>query len=139
MMEIDKNGWNEWSKHVLMELEELNNDMKDIKELRHRDREELIAKITLVRDELMRRFGSLDKTVSNIKTEMNVRAGNRGAIMGAIMGIITGVVVGIIMFIITNNFTPNHNDKSKGHYEKKEAIIPEKLNVSAKVVAIKKK
>ena len=98
MFDIDKDSWNAWSKHVLKELEELNDDMKEIKELRHTDREHLTAKITQVRDELMGRFGSIDKQVSNIRTELNIRAGNRGAIMGAVMGIVSSIIVGMILF-----------------------------------------
>jgi len=74
-MVIAKNGWNEWSKHVLMELERLNKCY----------------------DRLDEKIDKVNIDIVKLRTKASVW----GAIGGALGGIILTAITSIIIHVIT--------------------------------------
>lgn len=71
---IPLNGWNEWGKHILIELESNTKEHTEIKVLLN----ELVTKYAI------------------LETKMAMRAGTIGMMSGGIMSIIVGVVIWLI-------------------------------------------
>ena len=71
-----QNGWNEWSKHVLIELERLNSEQKRHNEL----------------------INNLSKDLEIFKTKIETRAAIKGATFGIIASAIISVGSALIFY-----------------------------------------
>jgi len=79
-MKIEENGWNEWSKHVLLELKS------------HKEKlDALECKITNMQIQL-----------ATIKKEMEISAGNKGAMMGGVIAVVVSVIGGLLTYFFTH-------------------------------------
>ena len=81
--ETTSNGWNEWSKHVLLELNRLNG---------------LYSQLTVA---LQERNDAMNKEIQDIRVELATLK-VRASIWGALAGLIPALVV-IAPFLIGNN------------------------------------
>ena len=81
--ETTSNGWNEWSKHVLLELNRLNG---------------LYSQLTVA---LQERNDAMNKEIQDIRVELATLK-VRASIWGALAGLIPALVV-IATFLIGNN------------------------------------
>ncbi len=85
---IEKNGWNEWSKHILIQLKNHENKLNELVENRYTDRADIIEKITEVKSDLQISLNVMDKTLIGIIKEMELKAKTQGAWVGGIVSFI---------------------------------------------------
>lgn len=83
------NGWGEWARHVLQELERFETDRKQQDEKVEKIQKELDEKIDKNKDETNRRFSDLEIKVARLE----VKAGVWG---------IVGSLVGFLIYLIVN-------------------------------------
>jgi hypothetical protein len=81
--ETTSNGWNEWSKHVLLELNRLNG---------------LYSQLT---DAIQERNDAMNKEIQDIRVELATLK-VRASIWGALAGLVPALIV-IATFMIGNN------------------------------------
>jgi len=82
MTDETKNGWNEWAKKVLFDIERLDKEHKDVCDRLDKSYKDIHEAINLLRIE-----------IAVLKT----RAGMYGAIWGAIVGLVTTVIAAAII------------------------------------------
>lgn len=82
------NGWHEYSKLVLGELERLSSEMKDTRNDEAKAIREIQKEITDIRVAL-----------SQLKTEVNIKSG----IVGALGGIVASSIIGFIFALFRGN------------------------------------
>lgn len=82
MTDETKNGWNEWAKKVLTDIERLDKEQESIYNRVDKSYRELQESINLLRIE-----------IAVIKT----RAGMYGAIWGAVVGLVTTIIAAAII------------------------------------------
>lgn len=84
------NGWNEWSKYVLMTIDTIIKDLKRLEEQTSNNKEELITKIT-----------ELNSNLIQLTTEMRIKNRITNIIIGIISGVLSGAGVLLIGKILT--------------------------------------
>jgi hypothetical protein len=77
-----QNGWTEWSKHVLLELERQNKSQEKMEA-------EMIKQFTVMRDEI----ADLRTEIAMMKVKMNIYASGIGLVAGSIASIIVALIV----------------------------------------------
>lgn len=80
------NGWNEWSKYVLMTIDAITRDVQKLEEQTVNNREELLAKIA-----------ELNRNIVELNTTMKIRNRTVNIVVGMASGIISGVAVGLLV------------------------------------------
>jgi DNA polymerase sigma len=87
-------SWNEWRKHVLLELEALREDSKELKEFITNIRID-IAPVMNKAGEVDKINKKLDKTILDVTT-LKTKAAVYGSIAAGIVSIIIGIIIKII-------------------------------------------
>ena len=83
------NGWNEWSRHVLKELERLNVSIENVKDVKI---ENIYTKIEELKDDIQKKIEEINVNIG----QLNVKSTTWGAIGGAIP-----VAIGLAVYFIT--------------------------------------
>ena len=86
MSSINQNGWNEYARFILKELES-NTDQH----------EKITKKLEDLKDGLILEISKLTTKVAVIETKMTIRAG----VTGGFTGLASGILVGVILWLIT--------------------------------------
>jgi len=77
-IEMTKNGWSEWSKHVLLTLQALDKNQKDM----NTKIDEMVKVQTTISNEIKHKVGDVD--FKEVQTELKFKSGMWGAIAGLI-------------------------------------------------------
>jgi predicted ATP-dependent serine protease len=103
-MSTDTNGWNEWSKHVLLELERLDSTTKELKLLVEQSRRETLEQLDNKCQNLLQRIDAIQERLSEKYTDLHgsvVALRVQMALIGAISGVIASGVVSFLVRIFS--------------------------------------
>lgn len=98
----EQNGWNEWSKHVLHELERLHESnkgiMEEVQNLKSDINRDLATRpeVTEVKKELSETRLNHSIAIEQIKAELKFKAGTWGALAGLIP-----VVLSLLLWVVS--------------------------------------
>jgi hypothetical protein len=98
--DFDKNGWNEWSKHVLIELKRHDKSLQGLKEERYKDRESIIEKITDMKEEFNDGVNEIENSVIKLSKDLESIAATKGAVIGGIVSFMVALFTTAVVTMV---------------------------------------
>lgn len=97
------NGWNEWSRHVLLELERLDEDIKELQRCVGKNKDDTSSKISECHKALMDRLDSLrtdnEKRFGDMRTDL-VTLKVKVALIGGFAGLVASGLVTLLIRLL---------------------------------------
>jgi len=109
---IEKNGWNKWSEHVLFQLKALLSETKELRDVRVNDREFLIesirsvdASMTSGMSELQATFALMqqksEQKIALLQQQSEKRAEDKALRRASMISLSISIVAGIAIILVT--------------------------------------
>jgi len=95
------NGWNEWAKKVLSDIEAAKEDISELYSKNTALNLELVNKINALNNSLLHEINELNLLITKKFAIIETKASQNGAFWGAIVGILCSIITSIIAVIVT--------------------------------------
>lgn len=102
-MPPETNGWNEWSRHVLAELERLNNELKSEHDTIDKNKDEMnkkidekvqcvLKKIDELKDQMTKKYDEMRESVITLKVKVALIGGFAGLVVSGLVTLVIRLV-----------------------------------------------
>jgi len=92
MANVDKNGWNEWAKFVLISLEELKKQTSDQEDKIDANKDAFIQAVNSLELTVTKEIGALTSEIKVIKKQMALRSVAWSTVVPVIAVVIAGII-----------------------------------------------